>query len=267
LLGVPSGISVRLLGTRNMVGDLAEHMCLTFMPIRIAHRAVGISGVTSWVESMSVLGGVTSRDVVCGSAVVGGSGLVISCEVAIVGCTLTVVRTVCRVSGWEVVCGQRIMMCLSLSEGMGSTVVGMGRLVMGRYEGFTSTNISKTLRADIGVTVDTSRSADIIGMGRDVVQTCYTVRMQRMVSSLRSRHMWLKMVRAAVMCHRRNGIVSIGHMTQNDVGVGLACTSSNGASGGTIRADMDDLAGLGVMDRNSRRETQEECETTEREST
>jgi hypothetical protein len=56
-------------------------------------------------------------------------------------------------------------------------------------------------------------------------------------------------------------------MIQHDLGMGLTGTSSNGASSGMIRADVNDLAGLGVMDRNSGRVTQEECETTEREST
>jgi len=158
-------------------------------------------------------------------------------------------------------------MCLSLSERMGSTVMGVGCLVMGTYEGFTSMNISETLRADIGVTVDTSRSADIIGVGRDMVETSYTVGMQRMGTSLRSGHMRFKMIRTAVMRHRRNSIVSIGHMIQHDMGMGLACTSSYRASSGMIGADVNDLAGLGVMDGNSRHISQEEGETTERERT
>jgi hypothetical protein len=79
--------------------------------------------------------------------------------------------------------------------------------------------------------------------------------------------MRFKMIRAAVMRHRRNRIVSVGHMIQHDVGMGLTGTSSNGASSGMIWANVDDLARLGVMDRNGGGITEEECETTEREST
>jgi hypothetical protein len=60
---------------------------------------------------------------------------------------------------------------------MGCTVMGMGGLVMGSYKGFPGADISETLRTDIGVAVFTPRLAYITGMGRDMVQTGYTIDM------------------------------------------------------------------------------------------
>jgi len=79
--------------------------------------------------------------------------------------------------------------------------------------------------------------------------------------------MRFEMVRAAVMRYRRNCIVSASNVPQSNVWMGLATTGSNGASSRLIRTDVDNLAGLGVMDGSGCRIAKEECETTEREST
>jgi hypothetical protein len=67
--------------------------------------------------------------------------------------------------------------------------------------------------------------------------------------------------------YRRNCIVSAAHMAQVNVWMRLASTSSNGASSSLVRTDVDNLAGLGVMDGSGCRIAKEECEATEREST
>jgi len=78
LLSVPCSLSMSLLSTRSVGVYGAEHMCLTLMVLSIVHRSVGGTRVVGRLHSMSVLSGVASRDVVCGSAVVGSSGVVIS---------------------------------------------------------------------------------------------------------------------------------------------------------------------------------------------
>jgi len=175
LLSMPSSISVRLLGTRNMVGNLAERMCLSLVPVGIVHGAVGGRGMMGRLQSMSVLDGVASRDVVCGSAMVGGGGVVVSCEVAVVCSTLTVVRTASGIAGGEVVCRQRFMVFLSLPKRMGSAVMGMSGLVMCADKILSSMDIMKTLSTDIGIPVFTPRPTDGTSRSSDVVQTRYTV--------------------------------------------------------------------------------------------
>jgi hypothetical protein len=150
-------------------------MCLTLMVVSIVHRTVSVSGMPSGLQSMTVFDGVTSRDVVCGSAVVGSSGVVISCEVAVVSRTLTVVDTVRRPACSKVLARQGGVVVRPLTESVSSAVVGMSGLVMCADKTFSGMDISETLSADIGVTVDTSRSANVIGVGRDMVQSGYTI--------------------------------------------------------------------------------------------
>jgi hypothetical protein len=96
---VPRSLSMSLLSTWGVWVDRTEQLRLTLMVVSIVHRTVSSGSVVGRLHGVSVFDGVTSRDVVCGSAVVGGGGVVISCEVAVVGCALTVVGTICCVSG------------------------------------------------------------------------------------------------------------------------------------------------------------------------
>jgi hypothetical protein len=88
---------------------------------------------------------------------------------------LTVVSTFgCPACG-EVLAGQGGVVVRSLTESVASSVVGMGSLVMCVDETLSGMDISEALSTDIGITVGASRPADGTGVGRDVVQTRYTI--------------------------------------------------------------------------------------------